>query len=71
MSEHAKITGKKLPAAAVCDRYGITRRTLGRWMVDPEMGFPASLTLNNRHYFDGDELLEYERRAVAARGKAA
>ncbi len=72
MNYRPEPTGRKLTSTAVCERYGITRRTLGRWMVDPEMGFPAPITFNNRHYFDEAQIGEFERRSVSnIVGKAA
>ncbi len=71
MNYHPKIAGKRLPSTAVCERYGINRRTLGRWMLDPDMGFPTPATLNSRHYFSEAELDDFDRRAVLKLGKAA
>ena len=57
-------TTRKLPSNEILNRYGITRRTLGRWMADPDLGFPKPLTLNGRHYFDLAEVESYEKRAA-------
>ena len=67
----SETTGRKLPSSAVCARYGINRRTLGRWMVDPNMGFPSPMTINGKHYFDEAKLEEFERLSVSKLGKAA
>ncbi len=71
MHTKSEKTGRNLPSATVAERYGITRRTLARWMVDPKMGFPQSITLNGRHYFVEAEIEAYERGLAAARGRAA
>ena len=62
---------RKLPSKEVLRRYGITRRTLSRWMDKAELGFPKPLTLNGRHYFDLAEIEAYERRAAAQVSAAA
>jgi len=62
---------RRLSTSAVAERFGVTRRTVGRWLTDPAMEFPAPLTLNGRHYFDEVDLETYERRVVALRGRAA
>jgi hypothetical protein len=70
-----EVTGKKLPSAAVCERYGITRRTLGRWMIDPELGFPKPTEINGRLYHNEALLdaweIECARRAAAGKAEAA
>ncbi len=71
MTSKLENTGKKLSSNAVCERYGIHRRTLGYWMARPEMGFPKPIALNGRLYFDEAEIREYERLAAVARGRAA
>jgi hypothetical protein len=52
---------RKLPSTKVCDRYGIDRRTLGRWQVDPDMGFPSPQIINGRNYFEEDELDSFDK----------
>lgn len=64
-------TDRRSPSVAVCERYGISRRTLYRWMEDEKLGFPAPVaTVNGRHYFSDVELTAWER-ARAARSRAA
>ena len=66
------IPGKKLSTTAVCQRYGIHRRTFGYWMTNVEMAFPKPLTINSKHYFDLAEIEEWERmRATANLKKVA
>lgn len=71
MNNHPDSTGKKLTSNAICERFGITRRTLARWMVDPKMEFPNSLVLNHRHYFEETEVISWERTRAASNLKAA
>ncbi len=71
MNNHPETTGKKLTSNAICERFGITRRTLARWMVDPRMGFPKSLVLNHRHYFEEIEVISWERTRAASNNRKA
>lgn len=64
-------SGKKLTSTAICERYGITRRTLGRWMVDDKLGFPKPLDINGRLYFDEAQIGDFERRSVSNLAKVA
>ena len=52
---------RKLPTAAVCKRYSISRRALCRWMTDPKSGLPASIVLAGRHYWNEADLIAWER----------
>ena len=67
----SQVVGKKLTSNALCERYGITRRTLGRWMTDPNMGLPEPLTINFRLYFEELEIVQWERSRAASNLKAA
>ena len=59
------ITSKKLPTRAVCERYGVCDRTIARWQVNPKLNFPKPVVINNRKYFDDDQMTAWERsRAV-------
>lgn len=51
----------RLPARVVCERFGVTTRTLGRWLADQELNFPRPLVINNRRYFDEIQLISWER----------
>lgn len=57
--------GSYLPAKQVCERYGITDRTLDRWLADPVMEFPRPMVVNNRRYFPELELTRWERKRAA------
>jgi hypothetical protein len=54
-----------LGSGALCARYGVSRRTLARWIVDPPSGFPASIVLRGRHLWRLDELEAWERSMIA------
>jgi hypothetical protein len=49
-------------------RFGITDRTLDRWLAKAELKFPRPLVINRRRYFFLNEIEEWER--AQARGTA-
>ena len=60
------LTGKKLPTSAVRKRYGgVCGRTIARWQANPALNFPKPIIINNRKYFDDDELTAWDRSRVA------
>ena len=47
-------------------RYGgISDMTLWRWLRDKKMGFPKPRYINNRRYWDEDNLDEYDAQCLA------
>lgn len=54
-------TGRKVPTRGVCTRYGVCDRTVARWERDQELGFPRPTIINNRKYFDENELTTWDR----------
>ena len=55
-----------MTATALCQHLGIHRRTLSRWVLDPELDFPKPAVINGRWYFTPrpvDDFME-RRRAV-------
>jgi len=50
----------KLPSKVVTARFGVSRRTLDRWMRDVTLGFPRPLVINNRLYFSLSEIEAWE-----------
>jgi hypothetical protein len=61
------VTGRKLPTRAVCERYGnVSDRTISRWQANPALNFPKPIVINNRKYFDEDELTAFDRARAAA-----
>lgn len=54
-----------LPAVVVCDRFGITERTLHRWLRDPRLEFPRPILINTRRYFREEEIASWETRRLA------
>jgi predicted DNA-binding transcriptional regulator AlpA len=57
-----------LPTKKVWERYGVTDRTIDRWLNDPAMDFPRPLKINGRRYFNELQLIAWERRRA---GRAA
>ncbi|WP_281517490.1 helix-turn-helix domain-containing protein [Ferranicluibacter rubi] len=49
-----------LDMAEVCDRYGISRRTLERWLVDEKVGFPQPMRINGRRFFKATDLHRFD-----------
>jgi hypothetical protein len=50
-----------IPNAKLPDRYDVSDETIRRWKADPGLRFPKPAALiNNREYFDDDELQAWE-----------
>jgi hypothetical protein len=49
-----------LPASKVRLRYGVSFRTLDRWVADQALGFPRPVVISNRRYFRVADLEEFE-----------
>jgi predicted DNA-binding transcriptional regulator AlpA len=47
---------KKLPTRAVMSRYGVSDRTVDRWVADPNLKFPKPIYIQRRRYWDEAEL---------------
>ena len=60
------MTAKYLPAGAVADRYGVSDRTIDRWVEASVL--PKPVYINGRRYWDADELGQRDeaRKAEAA-----
>lgn len=59
--------GPLLPARAVWSRYGVSDRTLDRWIGNAALGFPKPVIINKRRYFRERQLQAWE----VARAKSA
>ena len=44
------------PASKIASQFGITRRTLSRWILDSALDFPVALEINKRLYFKQHEI---------------
>jgi hypothetical protein len=49
---------RKRPTA---DRYGVTTKTIDRWVADPKLGFPQPINIGSTPYWDEDQLEAFER----------
>jgi predicted DNA-binding transcriptional regulator AlpA len=54
-----------LSARTVRERYGVTGRTLDRWLVRASLAFPQPLRINGRKYWFETELTAWERSRLA------
>lgn len=49
-----------VPAVMVARECNVCRRTIGRWILDAELNFPAPIEINKRLYFRRSELEEWK-----------
>lgn len=59
-----------IPAPRVAAHFGVTRRTLGRWLKDEVLDFPRPESRNKRLYFKASEIAAWEK-APRARASGA
>jgi hypothetical protein len=50
----------RLPIAWVAERYGVTIRTISRWVDDPSTGFPSPKYTRGRRYFLWEAIQAWE-----------
>ena len=55
-----------IPAGTVAAELHRTRRTIGRWILDPTLNFPAPVEINKRLYFRRPQLEDWKRERPAA-----
>jgi predicted DNA-binding transcriptional regulator AlpA len=55
-----------LPAREVWAAFGITDRTLDRWLLKTELGFPKPVRINGRRYFKATEVRAWQRARAGA-----
>ncbi|WP_131113671.1 DNA-binding protein [Lichenihabitans psoromatis] len=61
-----------LPRPQTARRYGVTERSIARWTLDPDLGFPQPMNINGRLFFAVEQLEAWEKtRAVTFNRKAA
>jgi len=66
----AGIGKRKLADRQVAQRYDVSVRTLERWDLKPELGFPKPIRINGRRYRDLAELEAWERAQAKSRAHA-
>ena len=59
-----------LPDRLVAARYDVSIRSLERWDLKPDLGFPAPVRINGRRYRAIAELENWERKTAASRSRA-
>jgi predicted DNA-binding transcriptional regulator AlpA len=57
--------GLKLSARQIAHRFGISIRTLERWLLNPELRFPRPIRILRRRYWELAEVQMWERRQAA------
>ena len=70
-NDYQDSAGTLVPARHVWGRYGITSRTLCRWLQRIELGFPKPLVVNARRYWRLSEIEAWERACAAEQRRAA
>ena len=67
----AKTERRLIPDPQVCARYSIHPSTLRNWDLDPKLGFPKPVRINNRKFRDNTELDKFDRARAAERDENA
>jgi hypothetical protein len=62
---------KLIPSRLVAQRYNVSLRTIDRWRRDGKLGFPPSVTINNRNYNLESDLDEFDARRAARQPEVA
>jgi predicted DNA-binding transcriptional regulator AlpA len=55
-----------IPKPALAREFGVSSRTVSRWMADPSLSFPRPIRLRNRLYFARLALEEWKTARVRA-----
>jgi hypothetical protein len=55
----------RLPIGRLCRRYGVTARTVSRWLDNEQLGFPRPIVINRRRYWDEAMLAIWDRQQVS------
>jgi predicted DNA-binding transcriptional regulator AlpA len=58
----------RLPISAVAARYGVTNRSIDRWMRSDTLNFPVPIYINSRKYWSVSDLETWERELATKRG---
>jgi predicted DNA-binding transcriptional regulator AlpA len=61
MSIQCETHSHLLSARTVRERYGVTGRTLDRWLTRPSLAFPRPIRINGRKYWYEADLMAWER----------
>ena len=55
-----------LPGPAVQERFGVTSMSIYRWRKNPNLGFPAPLSINGRNYWRAADLAAWQTKLADA-----
>ena len=66
-----KKSGRLIPDAEVAARYGKHISTLRNWDLDPKLGFPKAIRINNRKHRNEAELDQFDRARADERNENA
>ena len=69
LEQHSAPDDRWVAAAAVPTRFGISRRTLERWLRDPAIGFPQPIRINGRRFFSDAKLRRFKAKQEALNAK--
>jgi hypothetical protein len=59
------------PIRFVCERYNVVGRTIARWELDEQLGFPKPTIIRTRRYWREADLVAWERAQAVRRTAAA
>jgi predicted DNA-binding transcriptional regulator AlpA len=57
----------RLPISAVATRYGVTNRSIDRWMRSDTLNFPVPIYINSHKYWSVSDLETWERELATKR----
>jgi predicted DNA-binding transcriptional regulator AlpA len=60
-----------LPARQVWTRYGVSDRTIDRWLARADLGFPKPVEINRRRYWKLADIEAWERSRASSKMEAA
>jgi hypothetical protein len=49
------------PSGTVAARYGVSIRTIDRWLKDPKLGFPLPIVIRDKRFWAIADLEQFER----------
>ena len=65
------VASKYMQLHELADRFGVTTRTVFKWLNDESVGLPRPVFIQRRNYFDREQITAWEVEQVKKIGKAA
>jgi predicted DNA-binding transcriptional regulator AlpA len=64
--------GRKLQTRDLCARYGVSDRSIDRWLADERLNFPRPMRINGRRFWSEADVDAFDavRKAVASAEQA-